>query len=57
MYVFCDIGHIKRLNGWYDDQLADSRYLLMISTGLDEMTSVVTDVIGYQLMQDEERFR
>ncbi|MCX6329158.1 MAG: FtsX-like permease family protein [Bacteroidia bacterium] len=22
MYVFCDIGHIKRLNGWRDDQVS-----------------------------------
>ena len=22
MYVFCDIGHIRRLNGWSEDQVS-----------------------------------
>ncbi len=57
MYVFCDIGHIKRLNGWDDDQISGFEVFIDDFDRLDEMTSVVTDVIGYQLMQDEERFR
>ncbi len=56
MYVFCDIGHIKRLNGWSDDQISGFEVFIDDFDKLDEMTDAVRNAIGYQLMQDEERF-
>ena len=38
MYVFCDIGHIKRLNGWEDDQVSGFEVFIDDFDKLDEMT-------------------
>ena len=38
MYVFCDIGHIKRLNGWEDDQVSGFEIFIDDFDQLDEMT-------------------
>jgi lipoprotein-releasing system permease protein len=39
MYVFCDIGHIKRLNGWKDDQISGFEIFIDDFDKLDEMDS------------------
>jgi lipoprotein-releasing system permease protein len=57
MYVFCDIGHIKRLNGWEDDQVSGFEIFIDDFDKLDEMTKSVRDVVGYRLVEDEPRFR
>ncbi|MBG0857892.1 MAG: ABC transporter permease [Bacteroidales bacterium] len=57
MYVFCDIAHIKRLNGWNDDQVSGFEIFIDDFDRLDEMTSAVTDAIGYRIAEDEEQFR
>lgn len=57
MYVFCDIGHIKRLNGWGDDQISGFEIYIDDFNRLDEMTSAVRDVIGYRLAEDETKFK
>ncbi|MCK7534734.1 MAG: hypothetical protein MZV63_28900 [Marinilabiliales bacterium] len=38
MYVFCDIGHIKRLNGWNDNQVSGFEIFIDDFDRLDEMT-------------------
>ena len=48
MYVFCDIGHIKRLNGWDDDQVSGFEIFIDDFDKLDEMTLAVRDAIGYR---------
>lgn len=57
MYVFCDISHIKRLNGWNDDQVSGFEIFINDFDRLDEMTLNVRDAIGYQIMEDEEKFK
>jgi len=57
MYVFCDIGHIKRLNGWEDDQVSGFEIFIDDFDTLDEMTLAVRDTIGYQMHEDEEQFK
>jgi lipoprotein-releasing system permease protein len=57
MYVFCDIGHIKRLNGWEDDQVSGFEIFIDDFDKLDEMTKAVRDVVGYRLVENEPRFR
>ena len=57
MYVFCDIGHIKRLNGWEDDQVSGFEIFIDDFDTLDEMTLAVRDAIGYQMHEDEEQFK
>ena len=57
MYVFCDIGHIKRLNGWDDDQVSGFEIFIDDFDRLDEMTLAVRDAIGYKLTEDETKFK
>jgi lipoprotein-releasing system permease protein len=53
IYVFCDIGHIKRLNGWKDDQVSGFEVFIKDFDQLDEMTQEVTDAIGYRLTETD----
>ena len=57
MYVFCDIGHIQRLNGWRNDQVSGFEVYIKDFSKLDEMTSIVRDTIGYRLAEDETKFK
>jgi lipoprotein-releasing system permease protein len=57
MYVFCDIGHIRRLNGWKDDQISGFEIYIDDFVRLDEMTQAVEDAIGYRIVEDEEKFK
>jgi len=57
MYVFCDIGHIKRLNGWRDDQISGFEIFINDFDKLEEMTEAVRSTIGYRIAEDEEKFK
>ncbi len=48
MYVFCDIGHIKKLNGWDDDMVSGFEIFIDDFDNLDDMTLAVRDAIGYK---------
>jgi lipoprotein-releasing system permease protein len=49
IYVFCDIGHIKRLNGWEDGMVSGFEIFIDDFDDLDAMTLAVRDAIGYKL--------
>lgn len=57
MYVYCDIGHIKRLNGWRDDQVSGFEIFINDFGKLDEMTSSVRDAIGYKIIEGDTKFK
>jgi lipoprotein-releasing system permease protein len=57
MYVFCDIGHIQRLNGWRDDQVSGFEVFIDDFDRLDEMTTDVRDAIGYRITEDDTKFK
>ena len=57
MYVYCDIGHIKRLNGWRDDQVSGFEIFIDDFDKLDEMTSAVRDAIGYKISEEDTKFK
>ena len=57
MYVFCDIGHIKKLNGWKDDQVSGFEVYINNFDKLDELTSEVRDAIGYKLTEEDTKFK
>jgi len=57
LYVFCDIGHIKRLNGWTDDQVSGFEIFIDDFDRLDEMTMAVRDEVGFRLLEDETKFK
>ncbi len=57
MYVYCDIGHIQRLNGWSDDQVSGFEIFIKDFDKLDEMTDEVRDAIGYKITEEESKFK
>jgi lipoprotein-releasing system permease protein len=57
MYVFCDIGHIKRLNGWEDDQVSGFEVFIDDFDRLDELYFAVKDAIGYKIAESDTNFR
>jgi lipoprotein-releasing system permease protein len=57
MYVFCDIGHIKRLNSWKNDQVSGFEIFIKDFDKLNEMTQEVRDAVGYKIVEDEEKFK
>jgi lipoprotein-releasing system permease protein len=57
MYVYCDIGHIKRLNGWKEDQVSGFEVFIKDFDKLDEMTSEVRDAIGYKITEEDTKFK
>jgi lipoprotein-releasing system permease protein len=57
MYVFCDIGHIRKLNGWSDDMVSGFEIFIDDFDRLDEMTLAVRDAIGYKLTEEETKFK
>jgi lipoprotein-releasing system permease protein len=57
MYVFCDIGHIKKLNGWSDDMVSGFEIFIDDFDNLDAATQAVRDAIGYRLDEEEVKFK
>jgi lipoprotein-releasing system permease protein len=57
MYVFCDIGQIKRLNGWNNDQVSGFEVFIRDFRKLDETTSAVRDAIGYKIAEEDAKFK
>jgi lipoprotein-releasing system permease protein len=57
IYVFCDIGHIKKLNGWNEDQVSGFEIFIDDFDRLDEMTVKVSDAVGYRIAEEDEKFK
>ncbi len=57
IYVFCDIGHIRKLNGWTDDMVSGFEIFINNFDDLDAMTLAVRDAIGYKVTEDETKFK
>jgi lipoprotein-releasing system permease protein len=56
-YLFCDIDHIRRLNGWKDGQVSGFEIFINDFDELDYMTDVVRDAIGYKMAEEEEQLK
>ncbi len=57
IYVFCDIGHIKRLNGWDDTMVSGFEIFIDNFDDLDLMTAKVREAVGYRITEDEATFK
>ncbi len=57
MYVYCDIGHIKRLNGWREDQVSGFEVFIREFDKLDIMTAEIRDAIGYKITEEDTKFK
>lgn len=56
-YLFCDINHIRSLNGWQDDKVSGFEIFINNFDDLDYMTDVVRDAIGYRMAEEEEQLK
>ena len=56
-YLFCDIDHIRRLNGWKDGQVSGFEIFINDFDELDYLTDVVRDAIGYKMAEEEEQLK
>jgi lipoprotein-releasing system permease protein len=56
-YLFCDINHIRSLNGWTENQVSGFEIFINDFDELDRMTVVVQDAIGYRVGQNEEQLK
>jgi lipoprotein-releasing system permease protein len=57
VYVFCDMVHIRRLNGWNNSQVSGFEVFIDKFDDLNVMTEKVRDAIGFQLVEDETKFK
>lgn len=57
MFVFCDINHIRRLNGWEDNQVSGFEVFINDFDKLDDMYQAVRDAVGYRLVENEAQFK
>ena len=57
IYIFCDIGHIRKLNGWTDDQISGFEIFISDFNQLEDMTQAVRDSIGYKITGDETKVK
>jgi lipoprotein-releasing system permease protein len=56
IYVFCDIGHIRRLNGWTDNQISGFEIFIDDFDKLDEITDSVY-YATYKIEEDKEKVK
>ncbi len=56
-YLFCDIAHIRSLNGWKSDQVSGFEIFINDFDNLERMTYVVRDAIGYRIAEEEEHLK
>lgn len=57
IYIFGDIGHIRRLNGWEEYQVSGFEILIDNFNNIDLMTFIVSDAIGYKFLEDQEKLK
>jgi lipoprotein-releasing system permease protein len=55
IYVLCDIGHIRKLNGWAADQVSGFEIFIDDFNQLDYMTQAVRDAVGYKITENETK--
>jgi len=57
IYIFGDIGHIRRLNGWDETQVSGFEIFINSFNDIDLMTYIVRDAIGYKFEEDQEKLK
>jgi len=57
IYVFCDIGHIRRLNNWSSDMVSGFEVFIDNFDELDLKYSEVRDAVGYRIDENEDKFK
>ncbi len=53
IYVFCDIEHIRKLNGWEDDQVSGFEIFIDNFNHLDMLTQAIQETIGFKISEND----
>lgn len=57
IFILADIGHIRKLNSWTDDQVSGFEVIIDDYEKIDEMTGAVRDIAGYQFNDEGDRLK
>ncbi|HDZ40977.1 MAG TPA: ABC transporter permease [Bacteroidetes bacterium] len=57
VYILGDIGHIRRLNNWEENQVSGFEIFIDHFNDIDLMTFLVRDAIGYKFEEDQEKLK
>lgn len=57
MYVMCDLRHIRRLNGWADNQVTGYELLIDDLDDVDDLALKVDDIVGFVFLDDDSRLK
>lgn len=57
MYVLCDLRHIRRLNGWNNNQVSGYEVLVDNLDDVDDLAIMVDDIVGFVFLDDESRLK
>jgi lipoprotein-releasing system permease protein len=57
VYIFCDIGHIRKLNGWDPDQASGIEVYIDNFDDLELMTWAVSDAVGYKVTEESDKLK
>ena len=57
LFVFCDIKHIQKLNGWEDDQVSGFEIFIDKYDALDETGLMVLNEFAYRFLEDGSRLK
>ena len=57
IYIFGDLGHIRRLNGWDEGQVSGFEVFIDNFNDLERMSLIVRDAIGYKFEEGQEKLK
>ncbi len=57
IFILCDIGHIRKLNNWDNDQISGFEVNVGEFEKIDEMAIRVSDIVGYSYTEEGESLR
>jgi lipoprotein-releasing system permease protein len=57
LFVLCDIGHIRKLNNWTDDQISGYEINVGDFDKIEQMSSKVNDIVGYSFTDEGNSLR
>jgi lipoprotein-releasing system permease protein len=57
IFVLCDIAHIRRLNGWTEDQVSGFEILIDRFNDTDYMSYAVQEAVGHRIFEDQDNLK
>lgn len=57
IFILCDIGHIRKLNNWVDDQISGYEINVGDFDKIEEMSIRISDIVGYSFTDEGTSLR